>query len=170
MNLFGLDKNNKKEKKPRIYSGAGFSLSAGFTLVEALAVIAIIGFLASIIIVGIGNSKKQGEDTAVKSALHEINNTAELYYHQGYTYEGVCDAGNTTISDSGDFGRIKTYIDQHNGDNSSIGCKDSDDGFAAISSLNLGDCWCVDYHGVSKKVLLGGANNCQDVLTTITCP
>jgi len=170
MNLFGLDKDNKKKDRPRISSGAGFSLLAGFTLVEALAVIAMIGFMAAIIVVNIRTSKKQGEDTAVKSALHEINNAAELYYHQNYSYEGVCDAADSTISDAGDFGRIKAYINQYNGQDSSIGCRANDDGFAVVSSLNLGDCWCVDYQGTSKKVSLGSENKCQDVLTTITCP
>jgi len=168
MGLFGL---TKKKNKPRISNGAGLSFSQGFTLVEALAVIAIIGFLAAIIIVNVGNSKKQGEDTAVKSALLEVRNAAELYFNQNYTYEDVCKKNGKDLSEDGDFGRLGDYIDLHNGEDGKIGCVATDQGFAVISSLNLGDCWCVDYHGVSKKVILAGpSEKCNDKIITITCP
>ncbi|KPJ55204.1 hypothetical protein AMJ47_01695 [Parcubacteria bacterium DG_72] len=148
----------------------GKKSGAGFTLVEALAVVAIIGFLASIVMIRVGTAKKQGKDTAVVAGLKETRNAAEMYFNQLYTYEGVCDAANTTLSDQGDFGRIKAYIEQHNGEAGVIGCKDADEGFAVISSLNLGDCWCIDYQGLSKKVILGAGEECDDKLTTITCP
>ncbi len=142
----------------------------GFTLVEALAVIAIIGFLASIIIVRVGAAKQQGQDTAVAAGLREARNAAEMYFNELYTHEGVCDPSDTTLSDQGDFGRVKLYIDQYNGDNGVIGCKDADEGFAVISSLNLGGCWCIDYQGVSKKITLGPGEDCEGKLTTTSCP
>lgn len=165
MGLFDLA---KKKNKPRISNGAGFSL--GFTLVEALAVVAMIGFLASIIMVRVGTAKKQGKDTAVIAALREVRNAAELYFDQLYTHEGVCDDADTTLSDQGNFGRIRIYINQHNGENGVIGCKDADEGFAVISSLNLGGCWCVDYQGSSKRVELAVGEECDDKLVTTTCP
>lgn len=143
----------------------------GFTLVEALAVIAMIGCMAAIIIVRVSDAKKQGEDTAVRSALNEVRNAAELYYQKNSTYEDVCKKNDKTLSKDGDFGRLKDYIEKHYGENGRIGCKASDDGFAVISSLNTGNCWCVDYQGVSKKVILGGlSEKCDDKLITITCP
>ena len=168
MGLFSLA---KKKNKPRISNGARLSLSLGFTLVEALAVVAMIGFLASIIMVRVGAAKKQGEDTAVIAGLREARNAAEMYFNQLYTYEGVCDIANVTLSNLGNFGRTKDYIEKHNGPTGVIGCKDADNGFAVISSLQqLGDCWCVDYQGVSKKVVLGVGESCDDKVTTITCP
>jgi prepilin-type N-terminal cleavage/methylation domain-containing protein len=144
--------------------------SSGFTLVEALAVIAIIGFLAAIILVDVGNSKKQGEDTAVRSALLEVRNAAELYFNKHYTYEDVCKKNGKDLSKDGDFGILGDYIDRHNGLNGKIGCVATKEGFAVISSLNLGDCWCVDYQGVSEKVKLTGNEKCNDKIITITCP
>ena len=78
--------------------------SLGFTLVEVLVVITMIGALASIVMVRVGTAKKQGEDTAV------------------------------------------------------------------ATSLNLGNCWCIDYQGVSKKVILQAGEECDDKLVTTTCP
>lgn len=160
----------KERDAPRISNDAGFYLLEGFTLVEALAVIAIIGLLASVIIVNVSHSKKQGEDSAVISGLREVRNAAELYYNQNLTYEGVCKKNGKDLSPDGDFGRLGDYIDKYNGEDGKIGCVATEDGFAVISSLNMGDCWCVDYEGVSREVSLGSEKNCQDILTTITCP
>ena len=144
--------------------------SDGFTLVEVLMVIAIIGFLASIVIVQTGTTRKKGEDAAIQSALREVRNAGELYYSDSITYEGVCDVGNTTLSDSGDFGRIKDYITQHNGPFGVIGCKDNAVSYAVISSMNIKDCWCVDSQGAAKEVSLNGAADCSVKLTTTSCP
>jgi len=175
MDLF--DSDIVKKSRPYVITDARPDLlrkqnikSAGFTLVEVLAVVAMIGFLASIIIVRLSESKKQGEDSAVIGGLREIRNAAELYNEQNTSYEGVCNPADTSISDDGDFGRIKAYIEQYNGEFGSIGCKDSDNGYSAISSLKTGDCWCVDYQGASRKILLGGAGECSDLLVGITCP
>jgi len=159
-----LIKKDKKDSKPRPRS------VAGFTLIEALAVIVIIGFLASIIIVKTGDAKKQGEGSAVQGGLRELKNAAELYYNQLYTFEGVCDGANVTLSDVGDFGRIKSYINSYNGEGGVIGCRDSDEAFVVISSLSLGDCWCIDYQGISKKLELSAGQACDDLLVTTNCP
>lgn len=153
-----------KKKEPRISNGAGF------TLVEALAVIAIIGFLAAIIIVNVGNSKKQGEDSAVIGGLREVRNAAELYFNEYYTYEDVCKKNGKDLSKDGDFGRLRTYIIQHNGEDGKIGCMATEEGYAVISSLNTGDCWCIDYQGASRKVKLSGNEKCNDKIITIVCP
>ena len=107
MRLFDLA---KKKKKPRIINDAGLSPSLGFTLVEALAVIAMIGVLASIVMVRVGVAKKQGKDTGVIAGLRETRNAAELYFDQLYTHEGVCDNADTTLSNQGNFGRIRSGL------------------------------------------------------------
>lgn len=157
-------------KEPSSLKGTRF-LKVGFTLIELLVVIAIIGILVSIVLVRTGSAKKEGEDMAIKTALREVRNAGEIYYNNNddETYEGVCDPGNTTLSDDSDFKRIKDYITQHNGSEGIIGCKDDETGYAVISSLNLGDCWCIDSEGAGREVALS-ASDCRAELTIITCP
>jgi len=158
-------KNKRKGLSGTILNKSG----AGFTIVELLAVIAIIGILAAIVLVRTGTAKRKGEDASVKIALREVRNAAEIYYNNEETYEGVCDPGNITLSDDGDFKRIKDYITKHNGPEGIIGCKDDKAGYAAISNLNLGNCWCVDSEGSGREIELE-ASDCREELTTITCP
>ncbi len=141
----------------------------GFTIIELLAVIAIIGFLVAIVLVRTSSAKKEGQDAAVKTALREVRNAGELYYNDIETYEGVCDTSDDTLAESGDFKRIEDYIDEHNGPDGVIGCQESENGYAVISSLNLGNCWCVDSQGAGREVELT-AIDCRAELTSITCP
>jgi len=158
----------KNRKEPSSLKGTRF-LKLGFTIIELLAVIAIVGILVAIVLVRTGSAKKEGEDAAVRTALREVRNAGELYYNNSETYEGVCDPGDTTLSDDEDFGRIKDYITKHNGAEGIIGCKDDKAGYAVISSLNLGNCWCIDSEGAGREVELL-ASDCREELTTITCP
>lgn len=158
-------KNKRKDLSSTILNKNG----AGFTIIELLAVVTIITFLVAIVLVQTGTAKKEGEDAAVRIALREVRNAAELYYNNSETYEGVCNSDNTTLSDDGDFGRIKDYITKHNGPEGIIGCKDNETGYVAISSLNLGNCWCVDSEGTGREIELE-ASDCREELTTVTCP
>jgi len=143
--------------------------SRGFSLVELLVVAAIIGILIAILVIGLSTVKNKAKDAAIQSVLWELRSAAELYYHNTSpsTYEGVCDLTDTTLSDDGDFGRIETNIIDNGG--TDIGCRCSETAYAVISSLNLGDCWCVDSLGASRKVDLE-ADSCSEELETTACP
>jgi prepilin-type N-terminal cleavage/methylation domain-containing protein len=65
----------------------------GFTLIEMLIVVAIIGILASAIMVGLGPAQQKGRDARRMSDLNQTQNALELYYTKYGTYPGVSGAG-----------------------------------------------------------------------------
>lgn len=54
----------------------------GFTLIEMLIVVAIIGILASIVIIGIGPAQKKGRDSRRATDLRETQTALELYFNK----------------------------------------------------------------------------------------
>lgn len=144
-----------------------FQKGGGFTLVEIIVVIAIIGLLMSIVIISTGESRKKGKDAAIQSALMEVRNAAELYYDEAKTYIGVCDLGDNTLANTGDFIRIEQYIIQQGG---VITCRETEKAYAVISTLNLGNCWCIDSQGDSRKITLLSGETCGAKLTSTVCP
>jgi type IV pilus assembly protein PilA len=52
----------------------------GFTLIELMVVVAIIGILTTIIVVSITTTKSKAVDKAVQSTMLTIRNQAQLYY------------------------------------------------------------------------------------------
>jgi len=144
---FWLEKENRKRNSTRTIFGT--KDGAGFTLVELTVVLAIISILIVIVIVNTGEARKKGKDAAIQSALMEVRNAAELHYDTAKTYVGVCDLGDNTLANTGDFDRIEQYIIQQGG---TVTCRHEDKAYAVISTLNLGNCWCVDSQGDSRKV------------------
>lgn len=140
---------------------------AGFTLVELLAVIFIIGLLAVIVITSLGGNRNRAKDIAIKSSLLEVAKAAELLAGAIGGYGSVCDPTDVTLTSDGDLGRMKISIENQGG---IISCKDSDTQYAVISELNQGNCWCVDWQGQSREVELTGADTCADVLISANCP
>ncbi|HEY3190168.1 MAG TPA: prepilin-type N-terminal cleavage/methylation domain-containing protein [Solirubrobacteraceae bacterium] len=67
----------------------------GFTLVELLVVILIIGILAAIAIPSFLNQKGKGEDAAAKSSAREIATAMETYYTDNASYSADL-SGNDT--------------------------------------------------------------------------
>jgi len=58
----------------------------GFTLIELLIVIAVIGILSSVVLVGLGPVQKQGRDARRISDLRQVQNGLELYYNKNGKY------------------------------------------------------------------------------------
>ncbi|HEY4499941.1 MAG TPA: prepilin-type N-terminal cleavage/methylation domain-containing protein [Candidatus Paceibacterota bacterium] len=58
----------------------------GFTLIEILIVVSIIGLLASVILVGLGGFRSRGRDTRRVADLKAIQNGLELYYSRNNQY------------------------------------------------------------------------------------
>ena len=62
---------------------------SGFTLVEILIVIFIIGLLSSIVLVGLGSFRARGRDARRIADLHSIQNALELYFAKEGIYPTI---------------------------------------------------------------------------------
>ena len=63
----------------------------GFTLVEVLVVIFIIGLLSSIVLVGLGTFRARGRDTRRIADLRSVQTVLELYYAKNGQYPDAND-------------------------------------------------------------------------------
>jgi prepilin-type N-terminal cleavage/methylation domain-containing protein len=64
------------------------SRAKGFTLIEILIVVAIIAILASVVLVGLGPTQKEGRDSRRISDLTQVQTALELYYNHCGWYPG----------------------------------------------------------------------------------
>ena len=71
----------------------------GFTLIEILIVVAIIGILASVVLVGLGPLQRQGRDARRISDLKQIQTGLELYFNKVGNYP------------AGDFAAMKSLVE-----------------------------------------------------------
>ena len=77
-------------------------MKKGFTLIELLIVVAIIGLLASVVLVGLGGFRARGRDARRIADLRETQNALELYYTKNNAYPAA------TVGDS--WGGLKTAL------------------------------------------------------------
>lgn len=141
-------------------NNASCKLSYGFTLVEILVSIAIIGVLSSVVFGSISGMRESGKDGRIKAEAHNIRIANELYFDDYGTYDlavgnGVCEQEIVIES------LKKVYPDYdpatatlQNG----IQCNDQDDHWVLFVPLHNGGMhWCVDGVGNAREVD-GGTN------------
>ncbi len=76
--------------------------NTGFTLLELLVVITIIGLLATIVMASLSVSRQKSRDATRKSQIEEIVKAYALYYADNGTYQ-VSGTGRTTVNGQGFF-------------------------------------------------------------------
>ncbi|MBI4094456.1 MAG: type II secretion system protein [Candidatus Liptonbacteria bacterium] len=69
--------------------------ASGFTLIEILIVVAVIGILASVVLVGLGPVQRQGRDTRRIADLRSVQTALELFFNKNGEYPGANDAAFT---------------------------------------------------------------------------
>ncbi len=65
------------------------SRSGGFTLLELIIVIAIVGILASIVLPGLGDTRLSAQEAALKTNLRTMRDAIDQYYADNGNYPGA---------------------------------------------------------------------------------
>lgn len=92
---------------------------SGFTLIELLTVISIIGLLASVILVNVGDARKKARDARRLADIRQTITALNLYYDQYGDYPGP----------------VSSYGEEENGVSGSVNCG----GWDSSSADNDGD-------------------------------
>lgn len=136
----------------------------GFTIIELLIVVAIIGILASIVIASTNSARNKGKDAGVKNVLKQIATQAELYYDNNQTFTANSTCGLTatnpptivTASTTGVFNdtMVKNqlvYLGTYDAPTSNVACYTDSTGMkwaVSITGLNnVASSYCIDNQG-----------------------
>ncbi len=140
----------------------------GFTLIELLVVVAIIGIMASVVMVALSNAKAKGADAGVKSNLRQALTQGEVLYNTRTankdTYTNACTNG--VVDGASGIGMavlaaakavgLSSYGINGTGTGTTATCNNSASAWAAevplIGSTNAAPkMWCVDSTGKAKQ-------------------
>lgn len=129
-----------------------FTSKKGFTLIELLVVVAIIGILASIVLVSLNSARAKGRDASAKGSMSSLRAAAEIWYddHNGQ-YTGFCtDSTSTSLP-------LLSAAEKETGlPAGGSTCNEGPVNFAASIKLNSGRYFCVDSSGFSGEFFLSG--------------
>lgn len=144
-----MDSKDKKTKEFVPFRKQRFQ--TGFTLVELLVVVAIIGILSALILVSFTNYRNKGKDSRIETSLSQVRRVATIIFNENNSYQSVC-VGNTLNGANSDLGKIKNDVMNNSGSNPS--CYASAGAYCVQSSFATpGKSYCVDSIGYAGTSL-----------------
>lgn len=147
-------------------------LQRGFTVLELLIVIAIMGILASIVIVSLSDSREESEDAAIMSTLVNMRTDAHVYYEtHDDTFSGACSTSHMQAA----------YDDVSAMSPGDVVCNNNDQSWLMAADLHsdedgdgMSDYFCVDSAGSAEKgegdVVIGQMSTQLINILTMSCP
>lgn len=134
-----------------------FKKTWGFSLVELLIVITIIGVLSTIILQSLSNARSRAYDSKVKQQLSSFRTAAEIYFanHDNSYGDPVVSCGSGIFSDvQAENGTPGLYIAEGNLPDFAIPvCQSTNSAYAIQVPLYSGnEYWCIDNKGASRMI------------------
>jgi prepilin-type N-terminal cleavage/methylation domain-containing protein len=123
--------NNKKQ----------MTNNKGFTLIEMLVVIAVVGILSAAVLASLGPARSKAKDSRIISGLNQVRAIAETLYDGDYAAVAI---------DQADIAKITADISNNQG-NLIISRPVGDLIYAAESVLASSGYYCVDSAGTAKS-------------------
>ena len=139
-------------------------MKRGFTLIELLIVIAIIGILAGVVVLSVGDQSQKSTDATVKFELGQLRAQSIVYRDNSTNknYHNFCGSAEARRLLSKLDSNINYGINDDDDDvayykTADTGCNSDDDFWVAYHKLkvpkgNTGY-WCVDYLGVGREIV-----------------
>lgn len=133
-------------------------LRKGFTLIELMVVIAVIGILSSLVLVTYPTAQGRANDGVIMSDADQIRVAAEVFRGINGDYDGL--AADTDVA------ALVADADSRNGAETDFAFHYTADGvtytnYCAVIELNSGQWWCVDSHYFSGAQ---AASSCASAL------
>lgn len=130
----------------------------GFTLIEMMITIGIIGVLSSLIIVNMNSARLKAVDARIKIELASVRRAAAVYYDVagGETYGNNANSCNANSSMFKQDDVIKNLLDSVDAiDGVSVTCRSNGTHFAVSADLvsvsgDFDDNWCIDSSGAAR--------------------